>query len=35
MYTIKSNGIRESSPNNLKLVIQFVKKYAGIDPIDL
>ena len=35
MYSIKSNGIKESSPNVLKLVLQIVKKYAGLDPIDL
>lgn len=35
MYSIKSNGIRESSPNVLKQVLQIVKKYAGIDPIDM
>ncbi len=35
MYTIKSNAIRQSAPNNLKLVIQLAKKYAGVEPIDL
>lgn len=35
MYSIKSNGIKESSPNVLKLVLQIVKKYAGLDPIDM
>lgn len=35
MYNIKSNAIRESAPNNLKLVIQIAKKYSGVDPIDL
>ena len=35
MYVIKSNAIRESSPNNLKSVIQIAKKHAGLDPIDL
>lgn len=34
MYSIKSNGIRESSANVLRLVLQIAKKYAGIDPID-
>jgi hypothetical protein len=35
MYVIKSNAIKESSPNNLKALIQIAKKYAGLDPIDL
>lgn len=35
MFIIKSNTIRESSPNNLKLILQIVKKYCGLDPIDM
>ncbi len=35
MFQIKSNTIRESGPNNLKLVLQIARKYSGTEPIDM